>query len=65
MLNDQYTFSPANLLVGMSWYPAVVKQDNGDGTFQGYLNLENASPVEKLAALTDFKYYAAKNLIGI
>lgn len=65
MLNDKYTFSPANLVVGMSGYPAVIKQDNGEGTFQGYLNLENASPVEKLASLTDFKYYAAKNLIGI
>lgn len=49
----------------MSGYPTVIKQDNGDGTFQGYLDLENVSPVEKLAALTDFKYYAAKNLICI
>lgn len=65
MLNDQYTFRPANLLAGQAGYPAIIEQDNGDGTFQGYLDLENALSVEKLAALTDFKYNVAKNIIGI
>ncbi len=65
MLNDQHTFKPANLLVGMSGYPAIVEQDNGDGTFQGHLDLENITSSQKLAALADFKFGAAKNLIGI
>lgn len=65
MLNDTYTFKPANTLVGMAGYPAIIEQDNCDGTFQGHLDLENITPSQKLAALTDLKFNATKDLLGI
>ena len=48
MLNGTHTFTPANLLVGLTGYPAIMEQDNGDGTFKGYLDLENIRPSQKL-----------------
>ena len=65
MLNGSHTFAPANLLVGLTGYPAIIEQDNGDGTFEGHLDLENIRPSQKLAALLDFKSDAAKDLLGI
>ena len=65
MLESTYTFEPVNSLVGLSGYPAIVEQDNGDGTFQGHLDLGNATLPEKLAALADFKFGAAEELLGI
>ena len=65
MLESLHTFKPANLLVGQTGYPAVIEQDNGDGTFQGHLDLGNITSSQKLAALADFKFSAAKNTIGI
>lgn len=65
MLESTYTFEPVNSLVGLAGYPAIVEQDNGDGTFQGHLDLENIRPSQKLAALLDFKSDAAEELLGI
>ena len=65
MLNGTHTFTPANLLVGLTGYPAIIEQDNGDGTFQGHLDLGKVTPYQKLAALLDFKSDAAKDLLGI
>ena len=65
MLESAHTFKPANLLVGQTGYPAIIEQDNGDGTFQGYLDLENIRPIQKLAALLDLKSDTAKDLLGI
>lgn len=65
MLEGIHTFEPVNSLVGLAGYPAIVEQDNGDGTFQGHLDLGNATLPEKLAALADFKFGATKELLGI
>ena len=65
MLNDIHTFKPANTLVGIGGYPAIVEKDNGDGSFRGHLDLGNIRPIQKLAALLDLKSDAAKELLGI
>ena len=65
MLNGAHTFTPTNLLAGQTGYPAIMEQDNGDGTFKGHLDLENIRPSQKLAALLDFKSNAAEELLGI
>ena len=65
MLESVHTFKPANLLVGQTGYPVIIEQDNGDGSFQGHLDLGNITPNQKLAALLDFKFDAAKQLLGI
>ena len=65
MLNELHTFTPANQLVGLTGYPAIIEQDNGNGTFQGNLDLENIRPIQKLAALLDFKSDAANDLLRI
>ena len=65
MLESTYTFEPVNSLVGLTGYPAIIEQDNGDGTFQGHLDLENIRPSQKLAALLDFKSDVAEELLGI
>ena len=65
MLEGTYTFTPANLLVGQAGYPAIVEQDNGDGTFQVHFDLGNMRPSQKLAALLDVKSGAAKKILGL
>lgn len=65
MLESTYTFEPVNSLVGLTGYPAIIEQDNGDGTFKGHLDLENIRHSQKLAALLDFKSDAAEELLGI
>ena len=65
MLKGTHTFKPANLLVGMSGYPVINEQDNGDGTFQGHVDLENATASQKLFALANLKHNANKALLGI
>ena len=65
MLESVHTFKPANLLVGQTGYPVIIEQDNGDGSFQGHLDLGNITPNQKLAALTGLKFCAAKHMIGL
>ena len=65
MMNGKHTFKPKNMLVGLTGYTANIEQDNGDGTFQGHLDLGKLTPCQKLAALLDFKSDAAKDLLGI
>ena len=65
MLEGRHTFEPVNSLVGLAGYPAIVEQDNGDGTFQGHVDLENATTPEKLFALANFRHIANNQLLRI
>ncbi len=65
MLNAVHQLTPANLLVGQGGFPAIIEQENGDGTVQGRVDLAQASSAQKLAALADFKFGAAKELLGL
>ncbi len=53
MLEGIHTFKPANLLVGQTGVPAIIEQDNGDGTYQGRYDLNKMSSTQKLSVLAD------------
>ncbi len=55
MLNGTQTAIYTDPALGRRGYPSIRIQDNGDGTYQSKLNLENMSPSQKLMALVEKK----------
>ena len=61
MLKGTYTFTDPGLF--SSGYPVIIEQDNGDGTYQGHLDLDNMSNSQKFMAASDIKENAINGLM--
>ena len=64
MLEGIHTFFDTDPALGRRGYPSIELQDNGDGTYQGKLDLAHISPSQKLMARVDLKIDAISEKLG-